>query len=161
MNKVARKYDLINSKSATTYIALSIGMRKLLTDRKNIKSIESINVLDTSEPLTNSIGSLKINNETVPVYNINDKLEIDGLSAGENTVCAVLSVDGEYISIACKEVSAFTDTIIRIDSLPECMQTVVCPVDTLCLVAASNAKNVEFITSPETLRNYFHNYDKR
>jgi len=141
--------------AAPAFVSLSIGDVKILTQQSNITSIESSVDVDYSTGNYGAIGSINCNNQSIPVFRINDQLECVNEKPGEKMVCAVLKNNAETIALMCQEVSAFRQPVVKINSLPECMQTAACPVDSLCLYAENNLSKIGFVVNANSLLDYF------
>lgn len=143
------------------YISLSLDNVNLLTEQTNITSIEDTKEIDYTDSLEGSVGWLHYNNHKIPVYGINDKFEVMNSRPDERMICAVLNSNDSYISILCRQVSTFKHQIVKIEHLPECMQTPACIIDSMCLYTNNSTNNIDFIVDPESLVKYFNEYEER
>jgi hypothetical protein len=150
--------ELFDDKSLQ-YVSLSLGDVKLLVLRSDIISLESMQDIDYEKPSQNSIGWLIYENQKIPVYYFTEQLGIECSISVNKNVCAVLKGEGCYISVMCLEAKPFKQIIIKTNQLPECMQSVPSPIDTLCLYQNNNKRDINFIISATSLVKYINEYE--
>ena len=140
--------------STLDYMSLSLGELDLLALQSSIVSLESMRDIDSGSPRPGSIGWLYCGNQQVPVYSLAENLEIEQDISSSKNICAILKHQDTYLSLMCCEVTPFRQKIVKLHSLPDCMQSTPTPIDSLCLCKTDNISDIKFITSAKKLGRY-------
>lgn len=136
------------------YMALYIGNVKLLALQSSIVSIASAQEIDFEMPSRDSIGWLDFNKQKVPVYSLTERLDIEHSASPENTICVVIKDNDAYIALMCQQAIPFRNNIIKLYSLPDCMQSTASPIDTLCLHKNGTNSDISYFISHNSLLNF-------
>lgn len=158
MLQTEKKENDLNDNTPLKYMSLSLGELNLLALQSSIVSIESIRDIDSESPRPGSVGWLHYGNHKIPVYSLTENLEIEHNISTKKNICAILKDQDTYLSLMCYEVTPFRKKIVKLHSLPECMQSTSTPINSLCLFKNSNDSDIKFITSAITLNNYINEY---
>ncbi len=136
------------------YMSLSLGEIDLLALQSSIVSLESMRDIDCESPRSGSVGWLHYGQHRMPVYSLAQDLALEQGISSEKNICVILKEQNTYLSLMCHEVTPFRKRIVKLDALPECMQSTPTPIDSLCLYKHSNGSDIKFVTSAVTLNQY-------
>ena len=154
MLQTGAKEHNLNGNNPLQYMSLSVGGLDLLALQSSIVSLESIQDIDSKSPRPGSVGWLHYDNHQIPVYSLAENLEVERDISTHKNICAILKDQDTYLSLMCSEVNPFRQKIVKLHSLPECMQSTPTPINSLCLCKNNNDSYIKFITSAITLNHY-------
>jgi len=145
---------VLSDDPALQYMELSLGNASILVRQTDLFSIESIKDINSDSPANHSAGSIYVKEQKILVYSLSGQLELEQSIAKNKTVCAVLNKGNVLISLACMEIIPFKHQIIKLHSLPECMQASSCPVESLCLYKKDNDSDIKLVISTDSLTRF-------
>ena len=140
------------------YTALSFGGLDLLVNQSEVLSIESCNNIDREYPLSGALGWLTVENAKIPVYSLSDQLAVETTISESKTICAILKDENSCISLLCTDTGSFKQPIVKMLPMPQCMQLVSSPIESLCLCKNKAGPVISFVASPNSLFNYIIQY---
>ena len=152
--------SVLSDDPALQYMELSLGNASILVRQTDLFSIESIKDINSDSPANHSAGSIYVKEQKILVYSLSGQLELEQSIAKNKTVCAVLNKGNVLISLACMEIIPFKHQIIKLHSLPECMQASSCPetpavpVGSLCLYKKDNDSDIKLVISTDSLTRF-------
>lgn len=154
MNQAALQENVIVDENTSKYMHLSTESMNILIPRTDIISVESKQAIENSDPTSLSYEYIQYKDSRIPVYSLSDRLEVGNRLPDDNSIFAILKYYDSYISLACIEVSAFREQIIKNQPLPECLQVTPGPIESLCLYNNNNSRDVIFIVSAKSLARF-------
>ena len=154
MNRAVNTGAHITGQVASKYMSLSLGRVKLLMLQSGIASLESLQNIIFDQPSAGALGWIDYAGHHVPVYSFTERLGIEHSLSDGKTICAILTDGDCFIAIMCKEVTPFGRDIIRVQPLPECMQSSPCPIESLCLYRYGDRREIKYTVSVESIRKF-------
>lgn len=151
--------SVLSDDPALQYMELLLGNARILVRQSDIFSIESLKDINSGNPANHSAGSIYINEKMILVYSLSEQLELEHSIAENKTVCAVLNKGNVLISLACMEIAPFKHRIIKLHSLPECMQASASPIEALCLYKKDNDNDIKCVISADSLARFIDEYN--
>jgi len=141
------------------FMSLSLGNIELLALQSSVISIDGIQDIDYEEPSIKSVGWVNFDNHRIPVYSFTERFDLEqSISNNNKKICAVLKDEDIFISLMCLEATSFRQQIVKLTSLPECMQAQPSPIDSLCLCRNDNKSDVGFIITTKSIVKYINQY---
>lgn len=108
---------------------------RLLLPQPDVASVEIIQNIDEPQVSSGAIGTIVSGHIEWPVFALNAKLKILNRCPAAYKYCAAINFKGEAaFSLACEEVSVMSvDIDDGLISVPRCMRTINCPVESIVL----------------------------
>jgi hypothetical protein len=101
---------------------IKIGELNLLLPPSEVRSLESITDLDTSQPALHSIGWVVYMQKRWPVYCLSEDLTIMDVVPIERRACVILLMGAGYIGVLCNDLSMQKNIASQRYELPPAMR---------------------------------------
>jgi hypothetical protein len=103
-------------------VLITIGELKLLLPPSDVRSLESVTDLDTSQPALNSIGWVVYMQKRWPVYCLAEDLTIMESVPVERRACVILAMGAGYMGVLCNDLSMQKKIDAQRHELPPAMR---------------------------------------
>lgn len=116
-----------------SYALLSLGQRALLIPQHELRTLESVMDVHTSEQPAHGVGWLQFEDNHWPVYSLDEALQPLPAMPSTQRICALLSHTDGYFGLTCSNVRTLRGTELRSRSLPAPMSNPESPLSGLVL----------------------------
>lgn len=158
MSAYPNKSQTQNSDVAYHLSKLLLGDVEVIIPQEEVVSIESIHQLIPADKNKKYIGKIHKRHIKVPVYYLSDSMEILHAATNERSKCVVIKHHEGDFSVLCQDIENVVLSDMRLQSLPQCMNSKVMPLTHLCLYKdAEKILKLGLVTNAECLNKYIKN----
>jgi len=150
-----KKTHALNSDAAYHVSKLLLGDVEVIIPQQEVVSIESIHQLKPADINKKYIGKIYKRHIIVPVYYLSDSMEILHGATNERSKCVVIKHhDGDF-SVLCQDIQNVVLSDMRLQTLPQCMNSRAMPLTHLCLYKdTEKSLKLGLVTDAECLNKY-------
>ncbi len=130
---MAQDQTMFNTAQDRPYALLSLGKRALLIPQNEIRTLESVLDVHTSNQPPHGVGWLRFESNDWPVYSLDEALQPLSAIPATQRICALLGFEDSYFGLTCTNASTLRGTEKHIRPIPAAMLNLESPLCGLAL----------------------------
>lgn len=103
-------------------VILAIGELRLILPQADIRTVESISDVATTDKMPKSVGWIKYQGQRWPVVCLSDDLTILDAVPGTRRACVMLALNGAYLGLLCDDARVLVNFSQQSFAVPPSMQ---------------------------------------